>query len=226
MRRSEINHILREGRAFIEACGFSLPPFASYTPERWRAGGEELAEIRRCRLGWDITDYGGGDFAHLGLFLFTMRNGTPGQADGCGKTYAEKLMISCENQLSPMHFHRTKTEDIINRAGGVLMVQLYNSTTEEELSSTPVTVRTDGISRTLPAGGTLALAPGQSVTLPPRLYHAFWAKRGSGRVLVGEVSRVNDDERDNRFHRALPRFPEIEEDEPPLYLLCGEYGEE
>jgi D-lyxose ketol-isomerase len=42
-------------------------------------------------------------------------------------------------------------------------------------------------------------------------------------VLVGEVSAVNDDQEDNRFHKPLGRFPDIEEDEPPLYLLVNDY---
>jgi D-lyxose ketol-isomerase len=40
---------------------------------------------------------------------------------------------------------------------------------------------------------------------------------------VGEVSSVNDDANDNRFHRPTGRFPAIEDDEPPLYLLCTDY---
>ena len=36
---------------------------------------------------------------------------------------------------------------------------------------------------------------------------------------------VNDDTRDNRFLEPLGRFPAIEEDEEPLYLLCNEYRE-
>ena len=68
----------------------------------------------------------------------------------------------------------------------------------------------------------MVLGPGESITLPQRLYHEF---SGVGsRVLVGEVSTVNDDRRDNHFHKPVGRFPEIEEDEPPLYPLCGEYS--
>ena len=44
-----------------------------------------------------------------------------------------------------------------------------------------------------------------------------------GRVLLGEVSVVNDDVNDNRFHQAVGRFPEIEEDELPYRLLVGDY---
>ena len=55
------------------------------------------------------------------------------------------------------------------------------------------------------------------------MYHAFWGAAGTGSVLVGEVSRVNDDARDNRFLEPLPRFPEIEEDVPARFVLCTEY---
>lgn len=41
-------------------------------------------------LGWDLTDFGSGDFARRGLFLFTMRNGA---ARRDAKPYAEKIMI-------------------------------------------------------------------------------------------------------------------------------------
>ncbi len=65
------------------------------------------------------------------------------------------------------------------------------------------------------------LGPGESITLPPRCYHAFW---GVGdRVLVGEVSLVNDDAHDNHFYDPVGRFPAIEEDEPPLHLLVTDY---
>ena len=46
---------------------------------------------------------------------------------------------------------------------------------------------------------------------------------GTGPVLLGEVSQVNDDNTDNRFYEPVGRFPAIEEDEPPYRLLCGEY---
>jgi D-lyxose ketol-isomerase len=54
-------------------------------------------------------------------------------------------------------------------------------------------------------------------------YHSFWGEPGNGRVLVGEVSKVNDDRTDNHFLDPVGRFPEIEEDEEPLYLLAMDY---
>ena len=49
------------------------------------------------------------------------------------------------------------------------------------------------------------------------------AEKGSGKVLIGEVSKVNDDNCDNRFYEDMGRFPIIEEDKAPYRLLCNEY---
>jgi D-lyxose ketol-isomerase len=223
MQRSQINAIMREADAFFRQHGFHLPPFAYWTPDDWRKKGPEVREIVQRRLGWDITDFGSGDYAHTGLFLFTLRNGDPADlARGAGKLYAEKALIVDVDQVTPLHFHWRKTEDIINRGGGRLVIELYNATPDDGLDDTPVIVSTDGVQRTVPAGGKVVLKPGESITLPTRLYHAFWAE--GSRVLVGEVSLVNDDAADNRFYQPVGRFAAIEEDEPPLHLLCTEYA--
>lgn len=222
MKRSTINTILREADAFLKARRFLLPPFAYWTPDDWTARGPEVREIVERRLGWDITDFGGGDFERSGLFLFTLRNGDPASLPtGRGKLYAEKIMIVEPDQVTPLHFHRLKTEDIINRGGGKLVIEVYNADEDEGLAATDVTVSQDSITRTLRAGAKLTLNPGESVTLPTGVYHAFWAIEQ--RALVGEVSLVNDDYTDNRFYEPLGRFPTIEEDEPPLYLLVNDY---
>ncbi|MBN1249130.1 MAG: D-lyxose/D-mannose family sugar isomerase, partial [Anaerolineae bacterium] len=72
-------------------------------------------------------------------------------------------------------------------------------------------------------GSVLSLGPGESITLPTRLYHKFWG--ADARVLVGEVSMVNDDDRDNRFYEPIGRFPEIVEDAPPRHLLVTDYAD-
>lgn len=221
MKRSEINRIIRENIEFIKEMKFSLPPFAYFSPEEWAKKGSEYDEIRENMLGWDVTDYGHGDFERIGLFLFTIRNGN--LKNGSKKTYAEKLLISDEDQYSPMHFHFNKMEDIINRGGGNLIVEVYNCAEDEGLDTTDVTVSIDGCTKTVPAGTKLRLLPGESITLPPRQYHAFWAEKGYGKVLIGEVSMVNDDNTDNRFYEKQGRFPTIEEDEAPIHYLCNEY---
>jgi len=223
MKRSEINAIMREADAFIRGRGFYLPPFAYWTPQEWAAKGDEVREIVDNGLGWDITDFGSGNFVKCGLFLFTIRNGHPHSWQTMqGKLYAEKIMLVGVDQVTPMHFHWSKSEDIINRGGGKLVIQLYNSTADEGLANSDVTVSTDGVSRVVKAGDTVVLGPGESITLPSRLYHAFWG--AESRVMVGEVSMVNDDRTDNRFYEPVGRFPQIEEDEPPLHLLVTDYA--
>jgi len=222
MKRSEINALIRDADAFCKQHQFHLPPFAYWTPADWAGKGPEVREIVDKQLGWDITDFGGGDYRKMGLFLFTIRNGSLEDLKrGAGKVYAEKLLIVDVDQVTPYHFHWSKVEDIINRGGGRLVIQVYNATPDDQLADTDVAVSTDGVLRTLKAGDKVVLQPGESITLPTRLYHQFWAE--GGRVLVGEVSTVNDDNNDNRFLNAPGRFPEIEEDEPALYPLCTEY---
>jgi len=223
MQRSQINAILRDVDTFLRAQQFYLPPFAHWSPQDWTTRVDAAREIVDRKLGWDITDFGRGDYAHYGLALFTLRNGDPmALATGTGKLYAEKILIIAVGQDNPLHFHWRKTEDIINRGGGDLVLELYAATDDDGLSPGDVTVTTDGLRRMVPAGGRVTLPPGESITIPPRLYHRFWAD-GSG-VLAGEVSLVNDDQTDNRFYEPNGRFPTIEEDEPPLYLLCSDYA--
>lgn len=222
MKRSEINNIIRETESFIRTMGFNLPPFAFWTPSQWENAGHAYDEIRDNMLGWDITDYGHGRFDEIGLVLFTLRNGNQHNKKYL-KPYAEKILISKENQICPNHFHWYKMEDIINRGGGNLMIQVWNSDNNGDLLDTPVTVNLDGCCSTVPAATIIRLTPGMSITLPKKQYHSFWAEEGYGPVLIGEVSMVNDDNTDNRFYVEQGRFPTIEEDEAPLYLLCNEY---
>ena len=171
-------------------------------------------------LGWDLTDFGSGDFFKQGLILFTIRNGNPLKDK---KKYAEKIMIVEENQETPMHFHWNKMEDIINRGGGNLMMELYSSDKEENLSQDDFQVKIDGVVKTLKAGETISLNPGESICLEQGIYHRFYGEPEKGKVLVGEVSSVNDDSTDNRFKKPVGRFPDIIEDEEPVHLLASDY---
>ena len=223
MLRSEINGIMRDADAFIGSFGFLLPPFAYWSPGDFRNRRREASDIVEGRLGWDITDYGLGQFARTGVFLFTVRNGRLADLkEGRGMLYAEKIMISRRDQICPMHRHNLKAEDIINRGGAKLVIELFMSDGGGRIDpEAQVEVPSDGIRKRLPAGGRLALSPGESVTLLPGVWHAFWGEEGD--VLVGEVSTVNDDLTDNVFRDAIGRFPDVEEDEPPLHLLVSDY---
>jgi len=157
MKRSEINAIMREADDFMKSLGFHLPPFAYWTPREWRSKGEEAREIVDNQLGWDITDFGQGNYERLGLFLFTIRNGgVENLKTGQGKTYAEKVLVAEIDQVTPMHFHWDKVEDIINRGGGRLAIKLYNSTDDEKLADTDIAVSMDGVKHTFKAGHTVS----------------------------------------------------------------------
>ena len=139
------------------------------------------------------------------------------------KSYAEKIILCDGGQVSPMHFHWNKMEDIINRGGNDIVFKLYNATNDERLADTDVEIFQDGRRYTVPAGSEVVLKPGDSLSLYPSCYHEFTIPEGGGSVLIGEVSMCNDDNTDNRFLNPLGRFPTIEEDEPPYRLLCNEY---
>lgn len=223
MDRSTINDIIAESDAFIRSHGVHLPPFAYLSPAALKAHVAEAPSIRDRFLGWDITDYGQGKFEDLGLFLFTTRNGLQSNiATGGGMLYAEKVMISGDRQISPMHRHVTKTEDIINRGGGDLVLELFtddgNGTIDEDL---PVEVVSDGRIIKMKGGEQLRLKPGESVTLEPHTWHAFWGE--NGKVLIVEVSNVNDDRIDNIFREPIGRFSTINENTQPTHLLVSDY---
>ena len=222
MKRSDVNRYIKQAEAAFAAAGFILPPFSRISAEKWAHLGPEYDEIRDRMLGWDITDFGKGEYEKLGLLLFTLRNGD--YNDPASKTYAEKLMYVRAGQVTPMHFHWKKMEDIINRGGGNLLVCVYNANPDGSLADTDVEIHSDGRIYTVPAGSIIRLTPGESMTMTRGMYHSFWGEPGCGRVMVGEVSMTIDDRTDNCFLHPTGRFPAIEEDEAPLYLLGMDYA--
>ena len=220
MKRSEINKYIDQAIEIFMQGNYSLPVWATDLPEVWHTRGSQYSEIAACGLGWDITDFGKGRFEEEGLTLFTLRNGNPASGSE-GKTYCEKLMLAYPNQVTPTHFHWNKMEDIINRSGGVLAIQLWAADKAEGLSKDSFTVKIDSVEREVKSGEIVRLLPGESICLTPYLYHKFWAEGAP--CIIGEVSKVNDDANDNRFYESLGRFPKIEEDAPAKYLLCNEY---
>jgi D-lyxose ketol-isomerase len=223
MKRSRINDIMRAADEMIRQHGFILPPFAEWSPDDFRARKDDASAVIEARCGWDITDYGQGRFDQMGLFLFTLRNGRLADLKrGGGMCYAEKLLISRQDQLSPMHTHVIKAEDIINRGGATLVVELFGSDdTGGFAPDRGGVVMCDGIRTPYGPGQKLKLAPGESVTLMPGDWHAFWGEGGD--VLIGEVSTVNDDLTDNIFREPIGRFAEIDEDEAPWHPLVSDY---
>ncbi|TDD70089.1 D-lyxose/D-mannose family sugar isomerase [Jiangella aurantiaca] len=220
MRRSQIDGAIDGARELAAAAGMPLPGFAGWTRADWLAAALTPAARPALErgLGWDVTDFGRGEFDRVGLVLCTLRNGTPAERDaGAGQTYAEKFLVAQDGQETPMHLHRRKTEDIINRGGAALVVEL-----RPESGDGDVVTLVDGFERAVSAGSRVLLEPGQSIQVPAGVYHRFWADGGV--VLAGEVSAVNDDVDDNIFADPFPRYPSLDEDAPARYLLVSEYA--
>ena len=222
MKRSDINVAIQWAKALLEQNNIHLPEAAGWSPDEWRRRAGEIDTIRRVMMGWDITDFSTGDFERVGAVLYTVRNGLANDP-GVGVPYCEKYIVMKEGQRLPKHYHVFKTEDIINRAGGVLSVRLWNAGRDGNQLDTDVTVYMDGVRRVAKPGEEILVYPGNSVTLTPYLAHVFGPKPGGGDVICGEVSKVNDDKTDNYFLEPTSRFADIEEDEPALHPLCNEY---
>ena len=163
------------------------------------------------RPRWDVTDLGLGRFDEIGLVLVTLAD---------EPEYCEKLMFCLEHQVTPLHTHRRKKEDIICRSGS-LMIEVWAGHPDACRRGEPVALRRNGEPFTAPSGEPFALAAGERVTLVPGVFHAFWGHRGP--CIVGEVSTANNDATDNVFaDPAVGRFPVIDEDEPAATRLVGD----
>ncbi len=222
MKRSKINAEIRWAEALLEKNNIRLPETSRWSLDEWRRNADRIGTIRKVMMGWDITDFGSDDYEHVGAVLYTVRNGKVDEP-GVGVPFCEKYILMREGQHLPEHYHVFKTEDIINRAGGLLSVYLWNASPDGRQLDTDVEVYMDGILRVVKPGEEIVVTPGNSISLTPYIAHIFGPKPGTGDVVVGEVSKVNDDNTDNYFLEPTARFADIEEDEPIDRPLCNEY---
>ena len=223
MKRSEINQAVNWAKDLIARNNIRLPEYAYWTMDTWKANSDKLDTIKKVMLGWDITDFGMNDFSKVGAVLYTVRNGDQNDPS-IGVPYCEKYILMKEGQRLANHYHVFKTEDIINRAGGVLALYLWNTDESGKMLDTDVKVYMDGVLCTFKPGEEVLVHTGDSLTIPPHVTHIFGPKAGYGDLVVGEVSKVNDDNTDNYFLEHIARFSEIEEDEPAARPLCNEYA--
>jgi D-lyxose ketol-isomerase len=160
---------------------------------------------------WDVTDLGLGKFDDIGLVLLNLAE---------QPEYCEKLMYSKRKQVTPMHTHRKKKEDIICRSGR-LAIELWKDHPERAHKGEAFQILRNGQKTEVQSGQPIVLNPGERVTIVPGVYHAFWPE--SDEAVIGEVSTANDDAHDNFFvDPNIGRFPGIDEDEPPLVKLLWE----
>ena len=160
---------------------------------------------------WDVTDFGLGRFWESGLVLINLAE---------EPEYCEKLMFSVRNQVTPLHAHNRKKEDIICRHERLVIELLAYRPGELKKGSTS-SVNVNGHPQKVASGDAVTLSAGERITLTPGITHAFWPETDT--CLIGEVSTANDDENDNFFvNPEIGRFPEIEEDEQREITLVSE----
>jgi D-lyxose ketol-isomerase len=225
MRRSQINTAIDRAIQVFDTLGCKLPPWATWSPQKWKEMGPEADQIRTHGLGWQISDFGKGDFERCGILLFVASSGlyVPG-GPPIGEPYAEKLFLVLPGQTVPDHWHKEKDETLLVRGGGELEVELAWPTADERaLQAGELTVQIDALTRKVPASGIITLEPGQRVHFPRMLSHLFRGKQGRGDVWAGELSNPNDDRTDNYFLVGDVTRTPIDEDDPPQFLLLNEY---
>ena len=220
MKRSEINKAIQSAKKMMEKYSWTLPSWAYWSKSEYENKSELREYLNKHQMGWDVTDFGKGVFNEQGITLFCIRNGIQGNVHD--KPYAEKLLFMQEGQEIPFHSHKIKLEDIINRGGGNLAIEFVEVDEKDQELSNKITVLVDGEKILLDPHEPLILKRGQSVTVDRNIFHRFYAVKGSGMVMAGEVSQVNDDNNDNYFLEPIGRFSEIQEDEPTLHPLWNE----
>lgn len=223
-KRSELNSYIVEVEKVFEKHGVLLPPFAKWTVDDWKAKGHEYDEIRDNCIGWDIWDPIH-DWYKMGGGGLTLRNGSATDPR-YPKGYCEKVAVVMPGQMVPWHYHFHRQEDIINRGGGKLVIEVCNHTPDDKLDEVnDVEIHKDGRRYMGPPHSRVYVMPGESITINTGTYHRFWAEPGTGEVVYYEVCKVNDDAHDNVF-LDLPedheRYTQWEEDVPPLYPMSYE----
>ena len=217
MKRSFIDARIDAMLGQCERFGVRLPPFALWGEAEYSDDPAAAARILDGGLGWNVVEFHPGQFAELGLTIFTLRMGDWARlSHGRGKLYAEKALLVEDGQRAPHHYHIVKTEDIVNRGGARFVVELVMVDRAGTPLQEKLRVVKDVKTLELAPGARVTLEPGESLTLEPFVAHAFWAEGGA--VLGGEVSLCNDDRTDNYFLPALPPPAPVAEDAPSRYV--------
>ena len=221
MKRSELNRYIAEADAFFAKNHFMLPPFAQWTPQEWETKGPEVNEIRDPATGLGRDGFRFGRLPPDRPHGLHATNGLSPDGEP-SKVYAEKIIYVREGQVTPFHYHASRMVDTLTEAGREARWWFhFTFHPRRRTRGNPSLCFLRWSSVSCRRGRCGDAGSGQSVTLPPFLYHTFYAVDGD--ALIGEVSSLNNDDTDNFFLDKLPRYPAVVEDEAPTRLLCTEY---
>ena len=224
MKRSEVNRAIGQAITVFYKHGIGLPPWAIWGPRDWEAHAEDAKALRDAWLGWDVTDFGMGDSAAVGLTALHLRNG--GSTVDPSAPYRESLLVFTPGQAYPWHT-RVATYDITSRAGGQLVVEIAHADASGEPGRDPLDVHLDGMTRRMTGQGILVLEPGQSVRVPAGVRAQISAGQGAEPLICSEIASAGDPLAVCLLS-AGARIPSIQEDEaarfPLIWEMAGRTG--
>jgi len=235
MKRSEIDSAIERAIKNAKNFGVALPAWVEWPSQQFEANADG---IRHQKLGWKVVDFGVGDFEHCGLVILALCSsllddaGEPlakpvrvGDYDYPVTSFSRKYLFVQAGQTEPHHFHRQKArKEVSVIAGAPVRFELAWAENDTTLSSLDVNVAVDGIWHSLPAGGTVTISPGETITLPGNLSHIISVAEGGPDTIMMETSTANNDRSDNIFPFMTPTSKPVIEDAKARYQLLDEHS--
>ncbi len=235
MKRSEIDGAIARAIGNAKKFHVALPKWAEWKPSQFDASADG---IRHQKLGWKVVDFGASDFPNCGLVILALCSplvddaGAPlTKTQNVGKReypvtgFSRKYLFVQAGQTEPHHFHRQKArKEVTVVAGAPVRFELAWADGDTALSDKDVDVQVDGIWHHLPAGGSIVVNPGETITLPGELSHIISVPEGGEDTIMLETSTANNDSNDNIFPFMTPTSVPVDEDATALYQLLDEHG--
>lgn len=235
MKRSEIDGAIARAIGNAKKFHVALPKWAEWKPSQFDASADG---IRHQKLGWKVVDFGASDFPNCGLVILALCSplvddaGAPlTKPQSVGKReypvtgFSRKFLFVQAGQTEPHHFHRQKTrKEVSVVAGAPVRFELAWADGDTALSDKDVDVQVDGIWHHLPAGGSIVVNPGETITLPGELSHIISVPEGGEDTIMLETSTANNDSNDNIFPFMTPTSVAVDEDATARYQLLDEHG--
>lgn len=235
MKRSEIDGAIARAIGNAKKFHVALPKWAEWKPSQFDASADG---IRHQKLGWKVVDFGASDFPNCGLVILALcsplvddagaprtKPQTVGKREYPVTGFSRKYLFVQAGQTEPHHFHRQKArKEVTVVAGAPVRFELAWADGDTALSEKDVDVQVDGIWHHLPAGGSIVVNPGETITLPGELSHIISVPEGGEDTIMLETSTANNDTKDNIFPFMTPTSVPVDEDSAARYQLLDEHG--